>query len=385
MAQTALLSRATEDLASDLDIQLQGVSKTYNGEIALHSVDLAIGRGEFFSILGPSGCGKTTTLRLIAGFETPSTGTLQIRGRAMAGVPPYRRPVNTVFQSYALFGHMTVAENVAFGLKMQQCPKVERRDRVREALQLVKMEPFANRRPQQLSGGQQQRVALARALVNRPAVLLLDEPLGALDLKLRKEMQVELSNLHQSLGLTFVMVTHDQEEALSLSTRIAVMNAGRVEQVGTPSEIYDQPATPFVADFIGATNLLSGRVAAIEHRSDGSCMVVRTSNGLTVHVNCLPHGCLAEGQAVMLSIRPEKIHLNPTGSQPASPESTGSNGFLGHLRHVMYLGTHLDCVIEIETGDRLAVRCLHHTLATVSTNAPVSIHWATSDCLALAV
>lgn len=385
MAQTALLSRATEDLASDLDIQLQGVSKTYNGEIALHSVDLAIGRGEFFSILGPSGCGKTTTLRLIAGFETPSTGTLQIRGRAMAGVPPYRRPVNTVFQSYALFGHMTVAENVAFGLKMQQCPKAERRDRVREALKLVKMEPFANRRPQQLSGGQQQRVALARALVNRPAVLLLDEPLGALDLKLRKEMQVELSNLHQSLGLTFVMVTHDQEEALSLSTRIAVMNAGRVEQVGTPSEIYDQPATPFVADFIGATNLLSGRVAAIEHSSDRSCMVVRTSNGLTVHVNCSPQGCLAEGQAVMLSIRPEKIHLNPTGSQPPSPKITGSNGFLGHLRHVMYLGTHLDCVIEIETGDRLAVRCPHHTLATVATNAPVSIHWAASDCLALAI
>jgi len=230
MFQTAL-NQGTTATDTALDVELRKVFKVFNGETAVRGVDLSIRQGEFFSILGPSGCGKTTTLRLIAGFETPSAGELMIRGQSMTNTPAYRRPVNTVFQSYALFGHMNVWDNIAFGLRIKKLGKAEIEERVRSVLQLVKMESFANRFPGQMSGGQQQRVALARALVNRPAVLLLDEPLGALDLKLRKQMQLELSNLHQELGLTFVMVTHDQEEAMSLSDRIAVMHEGRIDKL----------------------------------------------------------------------------------------------------------------------------------------------------------
>lgn len=232
MSQTITPSAPPSTAQRSVDVELRNVFKFFGSDAAVKDINLAIHQGEFFSILGPSGCGKTTTLRLIAGFESPSSGELLIQGTSMGGVPPYRRPVNTVFQSYALFGHMTVAENVAFGLKIRNLPKAEIKERVASALRLVKMETFAQRQPSQLSGGQQQRVALARALVNRPAVILLDEPLGALDLKLRKEMQMELSTLHKELGLTFVMVTHDQEEALSLSDRIAVMNQAKVEQIG---------------------------------------------------------------------------------------------------------------------------------------------------------
>lgn len=263
MSQTVAQDRSAAQTETKLDVELRKVFKVYNGETAVRGIDLNIRQGEFFSILGPSGCGKTTTLRMIAGFEEPTGGEVYIRGELMTNVPPYKRPVNTVFQSYALFNHMTVADNIAFGLRIKNCGRAETQQRVAEALQLVKMESFARRYPAQLSGGQQQRVALARALVNRPTVVLLDEPLGALDLKLRKEMQVELSNLHQELGVTFVMVTHDQEEALSLSDRIAVMNAGRLEQVGSPNEIYEMPQTPFVADFIGDTNLFQARVETV--------------------------------------------------------------------------------------------------------------------------
>jgi spermidine/putrescine transport system ATP-binding protein len=273
MFQTAL-NQGTTATDTGLDVELRKVFKVFNGETAVRGVDLDIRQGEFFSILGPSGCGKTTTLRLMAGFETPSAGDVMIRGQSMTNTPPYRRPVNTVFQSYALFGHLTVSENIGFGLRIKKLGKAEIDERVREVLNLVKMESFANRYPSQLSGGQQQRVALARALVNRPAVLLLDEPLGALDLKLRKQMQVELSNLHQDLGLTFVMVTHDQEEAMSLSDRIAVMHEGRIEQIGTPQEIYECPQTAFVADFIGDTNLFAGRVEAC----DRATLTVRTKS-----------------------------------------------------------------------------------------------------------
>jgi spermidine/putrescine transport system ATP-binding protein len=252
MSQTAMQNRPVAETNTRFDVELRKVFKVFNGETVVRGIDLNIQQGEFFSILGPSGCGKTTTLRLIAGFEDPSAGEVLIRGRSMAGVPAYRRPVNTVFQSYALFNHLSVWENIAFGLRIKRQGKAEIQNRVQEALRLVKMEQFARRYPTQLSGGQQQRVALARALVNRPTVVLLDEPLGALDLKLRKEMQVELSTLHKNLGVTFVMVTHDQEEALSLSDRIAVMHDGKLEQIGTPNQIYDYPQTPFVADFIGA-------------------------------------------------------------------------------------------------------------------------------------
>jgi spermidine/putrescine transport system ATP-binding protein len=278
MAQISLNQKLATERSAQYDVELRRVFKVFNGETAVRGINLSIRQGEFFSILGPSGCGKTTTLRLIAGFDLPSAGEVLIQDRAMNDIPPYRRPVNTVFQSYALFNHLTVAENVAFGLKIKKLPKGEVEARVKDALINVQMETYANRFPNQLSGGQQQRVALARALVNQPAVLLLDEPLGALDLKLRKEMQVELSKLHQELGLTFIMVTHDQEEALSLSDRIAVMRKGKIEQIGSPSEIYERPSTPFVADFIGDTNLFEGRLET----TDASIHQIVTRSGLKV-------------------------------------------------------------------------------------------------------
>jgi ABC-type Fe3+/spermidine/putrescine transport system ATPase subunit len=252
-------------------ISLRGVSKRYGPQLAVSETDLEIAEGEFFCLLGPSGCGKTTTLNLIGGFVAPTTGEIVIRGRRVDRLPPHRRPVNTVFQSYALFPHMTVRENVAFGLKMARVPRQEMAARTREVLELVGLEHLADRLPGQLSGGQQQRVAVARALVNRPAVLLLDEPLGALDLKLRKRLQVELSQIHRDVGTTFVYVTHDQEEAMSMATRIAVMNEGRVEQMGSPTEIYHRPTSKFVADFIGDSNFLTGPGG----EANGSVLMVR--------------------------------------------------------------------------------------------------------------
>ncbi|MHC5615148.1 MAG: ABC transporter ATP-binding protein, partial [Nostoc sp.] len=264
MAQLVMQNQRGITTFQPLDVELRNVFKFFNQEPAVHGISLDVRQGEFFSILGPSGCGKTTILRLIAGFEIADAGKVLIQGQSMTNVPPYRRPVNTVFQSYALFNHLNIWDNIAFGLRLKKIPKSEIEARVQEALKLVKMESLRSRFPNQLSGGQQQRVALARALVNRPTVVLLDEPLGALDLKLRKEMQFELSNLHKGLGVTFVMVTHDQEEALCLSDRIAVMNQGKIEQVGTPSQIYERPETAFVADFIGDTNLFSGEIVGVD-------------------------------------------------------------------------------------------------------------------------
>jgi spermidine/putrescine transport system ATP-binding protein len=249
-------------------IALRGVSKRYGGHVALTATELDIAEGEFFCLLGPSGCGKTTTLNLIGGFVAPTTGEIMIRDRRVDRLPPHRRPVNTVFQSYALFPHMTVRDNIAFGLRMARVPRSEAGGRIDEALELVGLERLGDRLPGQLSGGQQQRVAVARALVNRPAVLLLDEPLGALDLKLRKRLQVELAQIHREIGTTFVYVTHDQEEAMSMATRIAVMNDGRVEQIGLPSEIYHRPTSRFVADFIGESNFL-------DVSRNGSVLMVR--------------------------------------------------------------------------------------------------------------
>jgi spermidine/putrescine transport system ATP-binding protein len=375
MSQISVQKPSLTDTATQLDVELRKVFKVFNGETAVRGVDLEIHRGEFFSILGPSGCGKTTTLRLIAGFDSPSAGELLIQGQSMNHVPPYRRPVNTVFQSYALFNHLNVWENIAFGLRIKKLQTAEIEYRVKEALKLVKMEAYTNRYPNQMSGGQQQRVALARALVNRPAVVLLDEPLGALDLKLRKEMQVELSNLHQDLGLTFVMVTHDQEEALSLSDRIAVMRAGKIEQIGTPSEIYERPKTQFVADFIGDTNLFQGRVASV----DASSLEIVTGNGLQIVVQRLESGDATNGNPhdIVVSVRPEKIHL----SLYAPPVSV--NCFEGRLKHVMYLGTHVYYVVELVTGDRLTVRQPNTTGNLPDTDTPIYAHWAATDCLAL--
>jgi spermidine/putrescine transport system ATP-binding protein len=351
------------------DVELHKVFKVYHGDPVVRGIDLSIRRGEFFSILGPSGCGKTTTLRLIAGFETPSAGDVLIRGKSMLNVPAYRRPANTVFQSYALFGHLTVRENVAFGLRIQKLPQPEIRDRVESALKLVKMEGLATRFPTQLSGGQQQRVALARALVNRPAVLLLDEPLGALDLKLRKEMQVELSTLHRQLGITFVMVTHDQEEALSLSDRIAVMHEGKLEQIGTPSQIYERPQTAFVADFIGDTNLLSGRIEG----SHPSMLWIRTTSGLRMMVQPADTATPLTSGPVKVSLRPEKIQV--TAAPVDSP-----NCFEGRLLDVMYLGTHSHAVIELTSGDRMTVR---QTALNLPSNESMYLSWRAEDCLAL--
>ena len=287
-------------------VELTGVTKQFGDFVAVHDLDLQIRDGEFFSLLGPSGCGKTTTLRMIAGFEQPTMGEVYIHGQPVAGIPPYRRPVNTVFQSYALFPHMTVAQNVAFGLEMKKVTRPEIERRVAEALELVQLRQMENRRPRQLSGGQQQRVALARALVNRPEVLLLDEPLGALDLKLRKAMQLELKQIQGEVGITFVYVTHDQEEALTMSDRIAVMDAGLVQQVGDPRDIYEHPNNRFVADFIGETNFVTGRVAEL-------------GDMVTVDLGDLPvrgsadGRSLSLGQAITLAIRPEKINLYPQG------------------------------------------------------------------------
>ena len=273
------------------------------GEVnAVNHIDLQISHGEFFSLLGPSGCGKTTSLRMIAGFEWPTGGDVLIDGVVMGHKPPYQRPVNTVFQSYGLFEHMTVFQNVAFGLEMEKKPKEEIKRRVSELLDMVKLSGMSQRKPKQLSGGQQQRVALARALIKQPRVLLLDEPLGALDLKLRKEMQLELKALQEQVGITFVYVTHDQEEALTMSDRIAVMSQGNVLQIGTPIEIYERPNCRFVADFIGETNFLEGTVVS---RSGDSVVVNVTKLG--VDISCVCDGNIQKGNNVVISVRPEKI------------------------------------------------------------------------------
>ncbi|MBW4578524.1 MAG: ABC transporter ATP-binding protein [Tildeniella nuda ZEHNDER 1965/U140] len=373
MSQTITHNQRSTATDTGFDVELRKVFKVFNGETAVRGVDLGIRRGEFFSILGPSGCGKTTTLRMIAGFDSLSAGELLIQGQLMTQVPPYRRPVNTVFQSYALFNHLTVRENIAFGLRIKKRSKAEIIDRVQEAMKLVKMEAFATRFPAQLSGGQQQRVALARALVNRPAVLLLDEPLGALDLKLRKEMQVELSNLHQELGLTFIMVTHDQEEALSLSDRIAVMNLGKIEQIDTPNRIYEQPQTAFVADFIGDTNLFPAKIEG----AHPAMLWITTTNGLKMKVRPLETSTPLTSGQVVVSVRPEKIHVTRTIPTDVI------NCFEGRLRHVMYLGTHVHYVIDLVSGDRLTVMQPNAIGELPDADLPIYVQWAPGDCLAI--
>ena len=283
-------------------VELTGITKRFGDVVAVDAVDLAIDDGQFFAMLGPSGCGKTTTLRMIAGLDFPTEGSLKIFGDEVGTLPPNKRPVNTVFQSYALFPHMNVLDNVAFGLRMQGVNKGEARAKAAQAIDLVRLAGMEMRKPSQMSGGQQQRVALARALVNEPKVLLLDEPLGALDLKLRQEMQGELKRLQQELGVSFVFVTHDQEEALTMSDRIAVMDQGRILQVGSPEEIYEHPANRFVADFIGQTNLLEGTV------EDSSTVCL--ANGARVQAS----SDQPVGTAVAVSLRPERAHIAATGA-----------------------------------------------------------------------
>lgn len=304
-------------------VTITGVTKRFDDVVAVDNVDLEIADGEFFAMLGPSGCGKTTTLRMIAGLEFPTQGSLQIFGKEVGTLPPNKRPVNTVFQNYALFPHMNVLDNVSFGLKMQGVSKAETRQRANEAIELVQLGGMAKRKSTQLSGGQQQRVALARALVNKPKVLLLDEPLGALDLKLRQEMQSELNRLQQELGVSFVFVTHDQEEALTMSDRIAVMHDGKLLQVGSAEELYDRPVNRFVADFIGQTNLIDGTVVDAD--------TLALANGTKVRAPS-PH---APGTKVAMSLRPESITI---GKVDEVPEEFAATSLTGTVSEVIYLG-----------------------------------------------
>jgi putative spermidine/putrescine transport system ATP-binding protein len=325
-------------------IRLDRVTKVFDpGVVAVDDVSLAVREGEFFSLLGPSGCGKTTTLRLVAGFETPTRGTLAIRGRDVTDVPPHRRDTGMVFQSYALFPHRTVFENVEFGLRMRRVPREERVRRVGDALRLVALTGLERRRPGQLSGGQQQRVALARAIVIEPSVLLCDEPLGALDKKLRQAMQFELKQLQRKIGISLLYVTHDQEEALTMSDRVAVMAAGRVVQVGSPREIYERPASRFVSDFIGDSNLLDARV----ERVDGALARLVASDGMALAAS--PAG-LAAGETLTLAVRPEKIRLL-TGGGAARP----ANLFAGTVESANFLGDATLYRIALDSGRLLLV------------------------------
>ncbi len=309
---------------------------------AVNHVDLQINDGEFFSLLGPSGCGKTTSLRMIAGFELPTSGEVFLHGKAMGKTPPYQRPVNTVFQSYALFPHLTIFDNVAFGLEMKHIPKAEIQPRVQEALAMVRLPGYEKRKPKQLSGGQQQRVALARALVNRPEVLLLDEPLGALDLKLRKEMQLELKTLQREVGITFIYVTHDQEEALTMSDRIAVMNRGKLLQVGNSSSIYENPNSRFVADFIGDTNFITGKV----HSRNGDIISVELTSG--VWVEAKSDQLISNGQSVTVAVRPEKMHIRSGTRLP--------NWFEGRVTSIVYIGTDTHYSVRLPGDQVVRVR-----------------------------
>jgi spermidine/putrescine transport system ATP-binding protein len=330
--------------AAEPDIRLEALEKRFGETVAVDAVSLSIERGGFFALLGPSGCGKTTTLRLIGGFEAPDAGRVILGGRDVTELPPYRRDVNTVFQSYALFPHLTVEANVSFGLERRKLAKDEIRRRVGEVLELTQLTGLERRRPAHLSGGQQQRVALARALVNRPRALLLDEPLGALDLRLRKQLQIELKRIQKEVGITFLHVTHDQEEAMTMADRIAVMNDGRIEQLGAPPELYESPATEFVAGFLGISNLMDARLVARE----GALAVLETSAGRVLAPAERTEGLDA---AVRVGVRPEKVELTPASGPPPSLGNVVS----GRVDVASFLGTAIQYVVRTPAGEELTV------------------------------
>ena len=328
------MSQPSDPASPELAVCLKGLRKSYGDVDAVAGIDLDVMDGEFFTLLGPSGSGKTTTLRMIAGFELPTAGEVLLGGRDVSKLPPYERNVNTVFQDYALFPHMNVGDNVAYGLMVKRVKRAERRERAAEALAMVRLEGFERRKPSQLSGGQRQRVALARALVNRPRLLLLDEPLGALDLKLREEMQIELKTIQREIGITFIFVTHDQDEALTMSDRIAVFNDGRVVQVGTPADVYERPATAFIAGFVGTSNLV---------RDDAARAITGSGDAFTV--------------------RPEKIRIEQPGVEPSADEYSAQ----GTVRDVVYLGVVTRYIVALEQGAELVV--VQQNLATSSMEA----------------
>jgi len=377
-------SSATRDGAAP-DVEIIGVTKRFSGVTAVDAMDLRIARGAFYSLLGPSGCGKTTTLRMIAGFEQPTEGEILLAGQPIAGVPPYKRQVNTVFQHYALFPHMDVAQNVGYGLRQRKVERAEERRRVSEALALVRLDGYGTRRTWEMSGGQQQRVALARALVNRPTVLLLDEPLGALDLKLRKEMQLELKALQREVGITFVYVTHDQEEALTMSDVIVVMKDGRIQQQGDPTELYERPVNRFVADFIGTSNFMLATVQGFDAAS--RIATVRGESGLLLRGRVTdPDRTLAAGESVTVASRPERLQVAPADAV-AEPRA-GITAVQGRVRQGTYLGDQTEYRVDTGEAGELIVR--HQNAAGaggalgVGPGDPVVVRWHDDANLILA-
>lgn len=353
-------------------VTLDNVTKVYGTMTAVDGLNLTVEPGEFISLLGPSGCGKTTTLRMIAGFERPDAGDIRISGQSVVGMPPYRRNVNTVFQAYALFPHLSVAENVAYGLQQKRTPKPEIRERVAATLDLVQMRRFADRKPTQLSGGQQQRVALARALVNRPSVLLLDEPLGALDRQLREEMQLELKLLQSRLGISFVFVTHDQGEALSMSDRIAIMRAGHIEQLADADTVYHSPASAYVAAFVGQQNFLEGTLTADAAVLDTSHGVVRTSH---------PANGISAGAAAQAAIRPEYVHIEDADTTDPEPP-TRENTVVGEVIGISHLGETMQYLVQLTGNQSLVSRRPTPEAPRLSVGSRVRCTWD-ADCVQL--
>ncbi|GAB6053437.1 ABC transporter ATP-binding protein [Magnetospira thiophila] len=358
-------------------IRIENVAKVFDGEIAVNDLSLDIYQGELFSLLGGSGCGKTTLLRMIGGFEEPTAGRILIDGVDMTHVPPYERPVNMVFQSYALFPHMSVAQNVGFGLRQDGLPKAQITDRVREMLHMVQLDSYSERKPHQLSGGQRQRVALARALIKRPKLLLLDEPLAALDQKLRERTQFEIVNLQEQLGITFIMVTHDQEEAMTMSGRIAVMNAGSLQQVGTPGEIYEYPATRFVADFIGVANMFEG--VLIGETDEG--LIVQCPE-LNQDIRVTRRGSAAEGAPVQVMVRPEKLSIQLDGEP-----SPSLNSLRGQVSDIRYFGDMSTYYVVLDGGKTVQASQLnyqHTAERKITWEDEVILSWHPDNAVVLA-
>jgi spermidine/putrescine transport system ATP-binding protein len=368
---------------ASIDVRLVDVTKAFGDVNAVDHVSLDVYDGEFFSLLGPSGCGKTTTLRMIGGFEEPTSGLIELQGKDVTWLPPYKRHVNTVFQNYALFPHLSIYENVAFGLRRQKVGSAEIKKRVAEMLELVQLRGFDHRKPGQISGGQAQRVALARALINRPAVLLLDEPLGALDLKLRKQMQIELKRIQSDVGITFIYVTHDQEEAMTMSNRIAVMNRGSYEQLGSPEELYERPKTRFVAGFLGASNLIPGTVAG----RNGTWASITTTDGTTLRVASSQVDGLDQ---IEVGVRPEKIRLQDVPDSSAQPpgDAVPHNELVGSVRSMAYTGVSTQYQVALDGGREVQVYEQNQERAVAArrraTGDRVLLTWSPEDTFAVA-